>query len=291
MLTMADAEAIAQLPVISAAAPMQPDTAQLAASGSNWSTGVVGTTPARLEVRDRHVASGLAFTDSDVRSATRVALLGRTVVKNLFGDEDCVGKTIRIRKSPYIVIGVLAGKGQSLNGQDQDDTILIPVTTAQRKLFGSQFPGAVRLLFVQADSAAAMPAAERNMTQLLRKRHPLQDFMDNDFNIRNLTAVFNAAADISRVMTLMLGAIASISLVVGGIGIPLYLTKSFFSFPCEPDHPSRVLRCQYNRPQGHNTRGDNHAGKTCDSGCISRRRRNPLQENEEFGRRSTSIIH
>ncbi|MDB5821855.1 MAG: cyclase [Herminiimonas sp.] len=98
----------------------------------------------------------------------------------------------------------MAGKGQSLNGQDQDDTILIPVTTAQRKLFGSQFPGAVRLLFMQAVSGAAMPAAERDMTQLLRQRHHLQDFMENDFDIRNLTAVANAAADISRVMTLML---------------------------------------------------------------------------------------
>jgi putative ABC transport system permease protein len=218
-LTMADAEAIADLSSIAAVAPMQPGTAQVAAGGNNWSTGVVGTTPAYLEVRDWRVTSGIAFTDSDVRSATRVALLGRTVVKNLFGDEDSVGKTIRIRKSPYIVIGVLAAKGQSLNGQDQDDTILIPVTTAQRKLFGSQFPGAVRLLFVQAASTAAMPAAERDMTQLLRQRHHLQEFMENDFDIRNLTAVANAAADTSRVMTLMLGAIASISLVVGGIGI------------------------------------------------------------------------
>ena len=218
-LTMADAEAIADLSGIAAVAPMQPGTAQMAVGGNNWSTGVVGTTPAYLDVRDWRVTSGIAFTDSDVRSATRVALLGRTVVKTLFGDEDCVGKTIRIRKSPYIVIGVLAAKGQSLNGQDQDDTILIPVTTAQRKLFGSQFPGAVRLLFVQAASSAAMPAAERDMTQLLRQRHHLQEFMDNDFDIRNLTAVANAAADTSRVMTLMLGAIASISLVVGGIGI------------------------------------------------------------------------
>jgi putative ABC transport system permease protein len=117
------------------------------------------------------------------------------------------------------VIGVLATKGQSLNGQDQDDTILIPVTTAQRKLFGSQFLGSVRLLMVQATTPAAMITAERDMAQLLRQRHHLQDFMDNDFDIRNLTAVANAAADTSRVMTLMLGAIASISLLVGGIGI------------------------------------------------------------------------
>jgi putative ABC transport system permease protein len=218
-LTMADAEAIGELSTIAAVAPMQPGTAQVVYGANNWSTSVMGTTPAYLDVRGWNIGAGSVFTDSDVRSATRVALLGRTVVNNLFGDEDPVGKTVRVRKSPYVVIGVLAAKGQSLNGQDQDDTILIPVTTAQRKLFGSQFPGSVRMLSAQATSAAAMTAAQRDMTQLLRQRHHLQEFMDNDFDIRNLTAVANAAAETSRVMTLMLGAIASISLVVGGIGI------------------------------------------------------------------------
>jgi putative ABC transport system permease protein len=218
-LTMGDADAVRDLSTIAAVAPMQPGTAQVVYGANNWSTSVMGTTPAYLDVRDWNIGAGSAFTDSDVRSATRVALLGKTVVTNLFGDENPVGKTIRIRKSPYVVIGVLAPKGQSLNGQDQDDTILIPVTTAQRKLYGSQFPGSVRLLSVQATSAAAMAAAQRDMTQLLRQRHHLQEFMDNDFDIRNLTAVANAAAETSRVMTLMLGAIASISLVVGGIGI------------------------------------------------------------------------
>jgi putative ABC transport system permease protein len=218
-LTMADAEAISELSNIAAVAPMQPGTAQVVYGPNNWSTGIMGSTPSYLDVRGWNLSSGSAFTNSDVRSATRVALMGQTVVKNLFGDDDPVGKTIRIRKSPYVVIGVLAAKGQSLNGQDQDDTILIPVTTAQRKLFGSQFPGSVRLISVQATSASAMSAAERDMRQLLRQRHHLQEFMDNDFDIRNLTAVANAAAETSRVMTLMLGAIASISLVVGGIGI------------------------------------------------------------------------
>ncbi len=218
-LTMNDAEAIKELSSIATAAPMQPGTAQAVYGASNWSTGVVGTTPSYIDIRSWRLSKGSMFTDADVRSATRAAVLGQTVVTNLFGDEDPVGKTIRIGKSPYVVIGVLAAKGQSLNGQDQDDAILVPVTTAQRKLFGSQFPGSVRLLMVQAVSAAAMPTAERDMMQLLRQRHHLQEFMDNDFDIRNLTAVANAAADTSRVMTLMLGAIASISLLVGGIGI------------------------------------------------------------------------
>src|SRR5574340_157009 len=218
-LTMGDAEAIAELPSIAATAPTQPGTAQVVYGPNNWSTGVMGTTPGYLEVRDWSLAEGYAFTESDVRAATRVALLGQTVVKNLFGDESPLGKTIRIRQSPFVVIGVLAAKGQSLTGQDQDDTIIIPVTTAQRKLFGTQFPGTVRFIMAQAVSAAAMPAAERDMTQLLRQRHHLTERADNDFDIRNLTAVAQTAAETSRVMTLMLGAIASISLVVGGIGI------------------------------------------------------------------------
>jgi putative ABC transport system permease protein len=170
-------------------------------------------------VRDWPVAEGYPFTDSDVRAGTRVALLGHTVVQNLFGDEDPIGKTIRIKQSPFLVLGVLAAKGQSLNGQDQDDIVLIPVTTAQRKLFGTQFPGSVRMIMAQASSADAMSAAERDMTQLLRQRHHLPERTDNDFDIRNLTALANAQAQTTRVMSIMLGAIASVSLLVGGIGI------------------------------------------------------------------------
>jgi putative ABC transport system permease protein len=218
-LTATDAEALAGLPAISAVAPMQPGTAQVVYGPNNWSTGVSGTLPSYLDVRAWRIAAGYPFTDSDVRSATRVALLGQTVVKNLFGDEDPVGKTIRIRQSPFVVVGVLAAKGQSLNGQDQDDTIIIPLTTAQRKLFGSQFPGTVRYIMVQATSPESMPAAQKEMTQLLRQRHHIREGADADFDVRNLTAVANTAAETSRVMTMMLGAIASISLLVGGIGI------------------------------------------------------------------------
>ncbi len=218
-LTTSDAEAIAELPSIAAVAPVSPGTGQIVYGSNNWSTAVAGSTPSILVVRDWPVSAGYAFTDSDVRAATRVALLGRTVVQNLFGDEDPVGKTIRIKQSPFLVIGVLAAKGQSLNGQDQDDIVVIPVTTAQRKIFGSQFPGSVRMIMAQASSADAMPTAEREMTQLLRQRHHLPDRTDNDFDIRNLTALANAQAQTTRVMSIMLGAIASVSLLVGGIGI------------------------------------------------------------------------
>jgi putative ABC transport system permease protein len=180
---------------------------------------VIGTTPSYLDVRDWKLSAGYPFSDSDVRSATRVALLGQTVVKNLFGDEDPVGKTIRIKKSPYQIVGVLTLKGQSLDGRDQDDSVLIPVTTAQRKLFGSQFQGTVRLIMAQATSAQDMPAAERSINQLLRQRHRLQEATESDFTVRNLTALANTAAETTRVMSVMLGAIASISLLVGGIGI------------------------------------------------------------------------
>ncbi|MBU1425509.1 MAG: ABC transporter permease [Gammaproteobacteria bacterium] len=218
-LTVDDADALRELPELNAVAPAVPGTAQLVYGPNNWSTRVYGTTPGYLTVRNWEIASGSGFTDSDVRSATRVALLGQTVAENLFGNDDPVGKTIRISNSPYLVLGLLAVKGQSLDGRDQDDTVLVPVTTAQRKLFGSQFEGTVRFIMAQATSAEAMPAAEKAMNELLRQRHHIREGSDDDFSVRNLTAMANTAAETTQVLSLMLGAIASISLLVGGIGI------------------------------------------------------------------------
>ena len=218
-LTLLDAQAIEELPAVAAVAPSSPGTAQLVYGPNNWSTQVTGTTPSFLDVRDWKLSAGFPFTDSDIRSATRVALIGQTVAQNLFGEEDPVGKTIRIRNSPYVVLGVLAGKGQSLDGRDQDDTVIVPVTTAQRKLFGSQFVGTVRFIMVQAESADTMPTVEKSINELLRQRHRIREGADNDFSVRNLTAMANTAAETAQVMSLMLGAIASVSLLVGGIGI------------------------------------------------------------------------
>jgi putative ABC transport system permease protein len=218
-LTLLDADAIAELPGVAAVAPVQPGNSEVIYGASTWSTQVYGTSPSYLEVREWPLASGEPFTEYDLRSAGRVALLGGTVANVLFGDEDPVGKTIRIRNSPYLVIGVLARKGQSLDGRDQDDTILVPVTTAQRKLFGSQFLGTVRFMMVQAGSAELMDRVEGDITELLRARHRLNVDAENDFTVRNLTAAANAAAATTKVMSLMLGAIASVSLLVGGIGI------------------------------------------------------------------------
>lgn len=218
-LTLEDGLAMEELPLVVAVAPSATGTSQLIYGPNNWSTRVIGTTPSFLTVRDWRLSSGMSFTDSDIRSATRVVLLGETVAQNLFGDEDPVDKTIRIMNSPYVVLGVLAAKGQSLDGRDQDDTVLVPVTTAQRKLFGSQFGGTVRYIMAQAESAEAMPRVQKSIRDLLRQRHRIRDGVDDDFTIRNLTAMANTAADTTKVMSLMLGAIASISLLVGGIGI------------------------------------------------------------------------
>lgn len=218
-LTMGDANAIDELGTIAATAPVVPGSAQLVYQSANWNTQVIGTTPAFFEVRDWKIDQGFPFTDSDVRGATRVAVVGKTVAKNLFGDEDPVGKTIRIKNSPYIILGVLASKGQSLDGRDQDDTALVPITTAQTKLFGSQFKGVVRFIMVEARSEDVMEKAEEEMGQILRERHKLRPNVEDDFTIRNLTALANTAEETTQAMSLMLAAIASISLLVGGIGI------------------------------------------------------------------------
>jgi putative ABC transport system permease protein len=218
-LTVNDADAIAELPGVQTVAPIHPGNAQIVYGPNNWNTSIIGSTPAYLDARSWPLASGSVFTASDVRSATRVALIGQTAAQNLFGDEDPVGKTIRIRQSPFTVLGLLSTKGQGMDGRDQDDTIIIPLTTAQRNVFGTPFPGTVRMVMVQATTQEIMPVVEKSMTELLRQRHRIREGQDPDFSLRNLTAVADSAAESTRVMSLLLGAIASVSLLVGGIGI------------------------------------------------------------------------
>jgi putative ABC transport system permease protein len=218
-LTMGDAQAIASLPSVKAAAPLITGTAQLNYGANNWSTVVTGVTPDYFEVRDWGTESGALFTEVDLRSATRVVLLGQLTAKNLFGDEDPTGKTVRIKNSPFLVAGVLTAKGQSLDGRDQDDAVFIPLTTGQRQVFGNQFPGTIRFLMAQAESAEMMEEAEAEMNQLLRQRHRVAEGMENDFTVRNMAALTAVASGAAKVMSVMLGAIASVSLLVGGIGI------------------------------------------------------------------------
>ena len=132
---------------------------------------------------------------------------------------DPVGQSIRIKKIPFFVIGILSSKGQSAMGQDQDDTVYVPITTAQKKLFGTSFPGMVGVIMVKAKNTEALPQAEKQINELLRQRHRIGQKQDNDFTVRNLTQIMQTAEQSTRVMTLLLGAIASVSLLVGGIGI------------------------------------------------------------------------
>ncbi len=218
-LSVADADAIAELDGVINVAPTHSGTRQLVYGAQNWSSQVIGTTPAYFEARAWSIASGASFGDSDVRSSTRVALIGKTVAENLFGADDPLGRTMRIQQNPFTVIGVLGSKGQSLDGRDQDDTVIIPLSTAQRKVFGTPFLGSVRMIMVQADSADNMPRVMESTTALLRQRHRLREGVPDDFFTRNLSAAAESEAETTRTMSILLGAIASISLLVGGIGI------------------------------------------------------------------------
>jgi len=219
-LTMADAEAIAkECSAVSAVAPVISGTAQVVFANQNWSTGVIGTTPDMTIVRDWNVTSGRFLTEQDVRSGTRVAVIGQTIVTQLFGDLDPVGKIIRITKIPFEVVGVLEEKGQSMMGQDQDDIIYVPITTAQRTLFGQVLPGRVKIIYVKANSLEEMSLATEQITALLRQRHRIGQKQEDDFTVRDLTQMLEAAKESTQTMSILLGAIASVSLVVGGIGI------------------------------------------------------------------------
>ncbi|MBI3584324.1 MAG: ABC transporter permease [Nitrospinae bacterium] len=219
-LSLGDTEAIQkECTSVLYVAPIHSGIAQIIYGNQNWSTGIVGTTPNMLYVRDWQLEIGRTFTEEDVRNASKVCLLGQTVVDNLFGSINPVGQIMRIKNVPFTVIGVLEKKGQSPMGQDQDDTIYIPVTTAQKKLFGTAFPGMVRLIMVKAKGMEDLYTAEKQITELLRQRHHIGQKQDDDFTVRNLTQMMQASEQSAKVMTLLLGAIASVSLLVGGIGI------------------------------------------------------------------------
>ncbi len=221
-LTVADAEAIKrECPSVLDVAPFLTGNAQVIYGGQNWSTAVVGTTPSMFPIRDWNFTEGRSFTEQEVKNVTKVCILGRTVVDNLFGDEggEIIGKVVRIKNVPFTVIGVLERKGQTPTGQDQDDTVFVPVTTAQKMLFGTPIPGMVKMIMIKAKSQEDLPIAEAQVNDLLRQRHGLGPRQEADFSIRNLTKIMETARESVRIMSLLLGTIASISLVVGGIGI------------------------------------------------------------------------
>ena len=216
-LTYEDARAIAaECSAVTAAAPTLMRTAQVVFRGMNWSTLISGTIPEYQEVRGWEVSAGRFFSQQEVDGAAKVCLLGQTVANNLFGDMDPVGQTVRIKKVPFLVIGTLSPKGQSLGGTDQDDAVLVPLTSAQKRLFGITYVGAI---LAQATDTALLGEAESQIRQLLHQRHRIPPGAEDDFTVRNLTEIMAAAEQSVRVMSLLLGSIASVSLLVGGIGI------------------------------------------------------------------------
>ena len=219
-LTVEDSEAILnEVPSVNLVAPELSGIAQVVHGNQNWSTSISGTVPEMLAIRNWPVVSGRPFTQQDVNGVTKVCLLGWTVMENLFEGSNPIGQIVRIKNMPFTVIGVLSYKGQSGPGHVHDDTIIVPLTTAQKRLFGMQFPGMVQGISIQVRDMELIKEAEFQINALLRQRHRIPPNEDNDFTVRNLTEVMAVAEESADVMSLLLGAIASISLIVGGIGI------------------------------------------------------------------------
>jgi len=221
-ITEEDASAIArEVPAVQVAAPSSRGNAQVVYGNLNWSTGIQGVTADYFEARDWPVDVGRPILQEDVDGATKIALLGQTTAQNLFGDADPLGQIIRIKKVPFTVIGLLSRKGQSAWGQDQDDVILIPLSTAKKKVLGVSQANArsVGAISIKIRPDENMTEAETQIRELLRQRHRLQPAQDDDFWLRNLSEVLQTQEESSKVMTYLLAAIASVSLLVGGIGI------------------------------------------------------------------------
>ena len=220
-LTVADAMAIKkECPAVKEVSYFKRQIAQIVNGDKNWSTAVQGAPPSFFSVREWPVVSGSIFSDRDEDGAARVAVLGQTVVEQLFSiGHDPVGSSVRIKNVPFRVVGVLQEKGQTMWGQDQDDVIVVPFSTAERRVLGTEFLGTVDNILVTAISTAEMNDASEQVTALLRQRHRIQSDEDIDFTVRNLADFARASQMASQVMTNLLLSVATISLLVGGIGI------------------------------------------------------------------------
>ncbi len=219
-LTLKDAAAIEEKARgILAIAPYSAEAKQVTYGNQNWSTSIGGTTNQYFRIRNYEIESGRGFLQEDTKNATKVAVLGQTVATELFGDVDPIGKTIRIGNIPFKIIGLLKSKGTSGMGQDQDDLVFIPITTAQRRVFGTDFPGTVSMIAVQAQNEEVITLAQEDITDILKYRHNIGAKQENDFEIRNLAEMQETIKATTKTMSLLLGAIAGVSLIVGGIGI------------------------------------------------------------------------
>ena len=222
--TVTEDDAIAiqnEIPTVQVAAPSVRGSGQIIFGNQNWSSVIWGVTPEYQEARDWEIQDGRWFNQAEVRSAAKVALIGETVAEKLFGGDDPVGQLVRIKRVPFTVIGTLVPKGETPLGTDMDDTIFVPLTTAKKRIIGGRRLSGklIGALYVKSTSAAVVNDTIRDMTNLLRQRHRIRPGQPDDFFVRNLSSILEARANSSRVMTLLLAAVASVSLLVGGIGI------------------------------------------------------------------------
>ena len=219
-LTYDDALAIErEVSGIEAVAPMINTSAQLVYGNTNWNTSVTGSTPSYSLVQDREVEYGRNISASDVRQGAKIAVIGKTIEEKMFFGEDPVGKSIRIKKVPFTIIGVLKAKGQNTMGQDQDDLVLVPLTAAQRRLVRWSTPGRVSTIYIKGVSMNALQYIQNETEALMRERHKIRAGEPDDFSVRNISQMLEARRKTTAIMSMLLGSIAVISLVVGGIGI------------------------------------------------------------------------
>jgi putative ABC transport system permease protein len=222
-LTLDDAAAMAELPGVKAAAPVHNAAVQVVWGAKNKATTLTGTLPAYFVINNLELAEGEWFTDADVRTGATVAVIGETVRRELFEalapGQSVIGQTLRVQRQVVTVVGVLKAKGQGFGGQDQDDVLLVPVTTAQRRFAGTAFVGAVGTIVVEARNPGAKGQAEQEIAGLLRQRHRIAPGAEDDFSIRDMSALSESLNIVSQVLSILLGSIAFISLGVGGIGI------------------------------------------------------------------------
>jgi putative ABC transport system permease protein len=222
--TITEDDAIAiqnEIDSVQVAAPVVRGSGQIIYGNQNWSTVITGVTPEFQTAKEWRMEKGRWFSNDEVKSATKVALIGETIVENMFEGIDPIGEIIRIKRVPFTVIGTLTAKGETPRGTDQDDIVIVPLSTAKKRLLGGRkLKGKlVNIMYVKSYTSAGVTDTVRSMTELLRQRHRIQPGKSDDFYVRNLSQILEARSDSSRVMTLLLAAVASISLIVGGIGI------------------------------------------------------------------------
>jgi putative ABC transport system permease protein len=218
-LTLNDNKLIAEQSYVEASAPVVRTAGQVVYSANNWNTGILGVTPTYLPTIDRYAETGRNFIERDIRTGAAYAIVGTVVAKQLFGLRNPIGETMRIKNIPFKIIGLLNTAGQSLDGRDQDDLVITPLTTARQRLLGSTFRGSVNIIIVKAKKDFPIEEAQHKLNLLLRQTHHLRINQDDDFSVRNLTALLQTIRLIGVALSLLLAAIASISLLVGSIGI------------------------------------------------------------------------